>query len=373
MAAAHSAAACRYSTFWPCLLRERQSGTSSVSFVYPSQFLSLSLLVILTASFVQQSAGNQANSQSITCESNASPVVLRITSKTNEVKFKCGTDLQLRANPTDSNKLWGNAACTKEVDASSLVFTPSSSTSSLSLSLKNPKPEQNAEAENSLKLKSGTLQQAPFTVYFACDPKSPAGGGTAGRVEASDPKKSCLVQVSVFSQQPTPVPDSNRCKNGRVTVAVTSKSKSVTFGCSEGATLKPALLDHVFIEKATEKNGGASTGREEEVVLQDLVPNSSLVENAANTGNDTVGYTLSCPDLPSSPQNIFYKCVSSASAREQVGTQTECKVLINIEEKPEAETPATPEPSRGEQGVVLGSALMIAFISCFALVTGNMF
>ncbi|KYF42743.1 SRS domain protein [Toxoplasma gondii ARI] len=76
--------------------------------------------------------------------------------------------------------------------------------------LKNPKPEQNAEAENSLKLKSGTLQQAPFTVYFACDPKSPAGGGTAGRVEASDPKKSCLVQVSVFSQQPTPVPDSRR-------------------------------------------------------------------------------------------------------------------------------------------------------------------
>ncbi|KFG27878.1 SAG-related sequence protein SRS49D, partial [Toxoplasma gondii p89] len=80
-----------------------------------------------------------------------------------------------------------------------------------------------------------------------------------------------------------------------------------------------------------------------------------------------------CPDLPSSPQNFFYKCVSPTSGRGPVGTPTECKVLINVEEKPEAETPATPEPSRGEQGVVLGSAFMIAFISCFALVTGNMF
>ncbi|KFG57193.1 SAG-related sequence SRS49D [Toxoplasma gondii RUB] len=365
MAAAHSAAACRYSMFWPCLLRERQSGNSSVSFVYPSQFLSLSLLVILTASFVQQSAGNKANSQSIsTCESNASPVVLRITSTTHAVKFKCGTDLQLRANPAGSNKLWGNAACTKEVDASSVTFTPSPSTA---------KVVGNKGTEYSLALKNSILPLSPFTVYFSCDPPSTTGAGETGKAKVPVSATTCIVQVSVFSQTAVTVPETNKCTTGQVTVAVTSKSKSVTFGCSEGATLKPALLEHVFIEKAIEKNGDASTGREEEVVLQDLVPNSSLVENAANTGNDTVGYTLSCPDLPSSPQNFFYKCVSPTSGRGAVGTPTECKVLINVEEKPEAETPATPEPSRGEQGVVLGSAFMIAFISCFALVTGNMF
>ncbi|RQX66876.1 SAG-related sequence SRS49D, partial [Toxoplasma gondii CAST] len=345
MAAAHSAAACRYSMFWPCLLRERQSGNSSVSFVYPSQFLSLSLLVILTASFVQQSAGNKANSQSIsTCDSNASPVVLRITSTTHAVKFKCGTDLQLRANPAGSNKLWGNAACTKEVDASSVTFTPSPSPA---------KVVGNKGTEYSLALKNSILPLSPFTVYFSCDPPSTTGVGGTGKAKVAASATTCVVQVSVFSQTAVTVPEtiiqpksyvvlrtcvlcrSDKCTTGQVTVAVTSKSKSVTFGCSEGATLKPALLDHVFIEKATEKSGDASTGREEEVVLQDLVPNSSLVENAANTGNDTVGYTLSCPDLPSSPQNLFYKCVSPASAREQVGTQTECKVLINIEEKPE--------------------------------------
>ncbi|KYF38469.1 SAG-related sequence protein SRS49D, partial [Toxoplasma gondii ARI] len=262
-------------TFWPCLLRERQSGNSSVSFVYPSQFLSLALLVIITASFVQQSAGSKANSQSITCESNASPVVLRITSKTNEVKFKCGTDLQLRANPAGSNKFWGNAACTKEVDASSVTFTSSPSPA---------KVAGNKGTEYSLALKNSSLPLSPFTVYFSCDPPSTTGVGETGKAKVAVSATTCVVQVSVFSQTAVTVPETNKCTTGQVTVAVTSKSKSVTFGCSEGATLKPALLDHVFIEKATERSGDASTVRGEEVVLQDLVPNSSLVENAANTG-----------------------------------------------------------------------------------------
>ncbi|KFG99372.1 SAG-related sequence SRS49D, partial [Toxoplasma gondii VAND] len=215
MAAAHSAAARRYSTFWPCLLRERQSGNSSVSFVYPSQFLSLSILVILTASFVQQSAGNQANSQSIsTCDSNASLVVLRITSTTNAVKFKCGTGLQLRANPTDSNQLWGNAACTKVVDASSVTFTSSTSTAKLG---------GNKVTEYSLALKNNRLPLSPFTVYFSCDPPSAASGGETGKAKVSVSAKTCLVQVSVFSQTAVTVPETNQCKNGQVTVAVTPK------------------------------------------------------------------------------------------------------------------------------------------------------
>ncbi|KEP60585.1 UNVERIFIED_CONTAM: SRS domain protein, partial [Hammondia hammondi] len=222
MAVAHSAAACRYSTFRPALLQERRSGHSSVSFVYSSQLLSLSLLALLAASFVQLSVGNPVDSQSIlTCDSDVSLVALQITSKTTEVKFKCGTGLQLRKNPTDSNKLWGNAACTKEVDASSVTFTSSSESSSQEQH-SNAKQVPNRGTEYSLKPKNETLPMAPFTVYFSCDPASTTGGGERGKARTSGTPKPCVVQVSVFSQKAVTVPETNKCKDSLVTLAITS-------------------------------------------------------------------------------------------------------------------------------------------------------
>ncbi|EPR59994.1 SAG-related sequence SRS49A [Toxoplasma gondii GT1] len=362
MAAAHSAATCRNSACRSSLLRERRTRYPSTRIVSSRRFQSFCLLALLTRNFMQQTVVKASEVQ--TCSSSATSLFLRLSSTNQEVKFKCGPGLQLRAKPKNDEMLWGNAACTKEVDASSLTFTPPTSISK-------------SESGYSLKVKSDALLKTPFTVYFLCDPTSSSGGDSGSKqVIGSGSSTTCLIQVSVFSQNPTPVPDANKCKDGQVALAITSTTKSVTFGCNERATLEPRLFEHVFIEEQSQSGRAAATLEEKEVVLQALVPNSSLVENAADTTPTTVGYTLSCPNLPSSAQTFFYKCVppnppSVGSGR--TGTPQGCKVLISVEKRPDSDATATPAPSGGEQGIVLSSSFMIVSMSFAAMVAGNGF
>ncbi|CBZ54878.1 SRS domain-containing protein [Neospora caninum Liverpool] len=264
--------------------------------------------------------------------------------------------MELRENPTDG-KLWGNSACTKAIDAASLTFKPPPSNTKGS----------DVQQTYSLELKEN-LPTYPFTVYFSCV-KKPTDHGS-GRVTASGPANSCLIQVSVLPTEPVPAPETNVCREGQISVAVTSDTKTVTFGCDKDAILKPALLDHVLIEKAPQSEGDQRTATEKEVVLQDLVPNSSLV---ATDQAATAAYTLSCPDLPASAQNFFYKCASSTTGGISKGGQKECKVLVTVEQNPDPSATTTPPPSSGVQRGVMSSACMIVSISFAALVAGKWF
>ncbi|KFG32278.1 SAG-related sequence SRS49A [Toxoplasma gondii FOU] len=196
MAAAHSAATCRNSTCRSFLLRERRTRYSSTSIVSSRRFQSFCLLALLTRNFMQQPVAKASEVQ--TCSSSATPLFLRLSSTNQEVKFKCGAGLQLRAKPENDEMLWGNAACTKEVDASSLTFTQ-------------PTSKTKSESGYSLKVKSVALLKTPFTVYFLCDPTSSSGGVTGSKqVTSSGPSTTCLIQVAVFSGYPLIVPETSK-------------------------------------------------------------------------------------------------------------------------------------------------------------------
>ncbi|KFG57195.1 SAG-related sequence SRS49B [Toxoplasma gondii RUB] len=367
MATAHSTVANRYSTFRPALFQGIRSDHSPFSVLRSCRCLPLYLFVLFACNFVQHSHGDSVPQQPVpTCSPSASPLSLNLTTTKNVVKFKCGEGLELHKKPTEDGKLCGNTACTKEIDASAFTFTPQS---------QRPKNNSTPDTEYSLGVK-GNLPTTPLTVYFSCDPKSAAGSRGSAPVEASESNKPCVVQVSVFSQNPTPVPDANKCKDGQVALAITSTTKSVTFGCNGSATLEPRLFEHVFIEEQSQSGHAAATPEEKQVVLQALVPSSSLVENAADTTPTTVGYTLSCPNLPSSAQAFFYKCVPPklpSGGGGRTGTPQGCKVLISVEKRPDSDATATPAPSGSEQGIVLSSSFMIVSISLVTTATGKLF
>ncbi|KFG32273.1 SAG-related sequence protein SRS49B [Toxoplasma gondii FOU] len=201
MAAAHSTVANRYSTFRPALLQDRRSGHSSFSVLRSCRCLPLYLVVLFACNFVQHSQGDSVSQQPVpTCSPSASPLSLNLTTTKKVVKFKCGDGLELHKKQTEDGKLCGNIACTKEVDASAFTFTSPS---------QRAKNNSTPDTEYSLGVKDN-LPTTPLTVYFSCNPKSSAGSGGSARVEASESNKPCVVQVSVFSQKPTPVPDASK-------------------------------------------------------------------------------------------------------------------------------------------------------------------